>query len=162
MRTPTRHWTRHALGTGRCGLPRATSSCAANALNASLTQPSRVSPMAPEALPLGFLLCQGPHFSSLPSRAHGFQVPPRLLLPQEPHRAGRAGAQTRQGEPSTLTVPSGHLPPTPLGSYQVLASMYWGQVVWETPVDFQGRFILDQDPSLLIMNMPSINGSCYC
>lgn len=162
MRTPTRHWTRHALGTGRCGLPRATSSCAANALNASLTQPSRVSPMAPEALPLGFLLCQGPHFSSLPSRAHGFQVPPRLLLPQEPHRAGRAGAQTRQGEPSTLTVLSCHLPPRPLGSYQVLASMYWGQVVWEPPVDFRGRFILDQDPSLPIINMPSINGSCCC
>ncbi|XP_067604388.1 sorting nexin-32 isoform X2 [Pseudorca crassidens] len=43
MRTPTRHWTRRAPGTGRCGPPRATSSCAASALNASPTQPSRSS-----------------------------------------------------------------------------------------------------------------------
>ncbi|XP_066893681.1 sorting nexin-32 isoform X2 [Kogia breviceps] len=42
-RTPTRHWTRRAPGTGRCGPPRATSSCAASALNASPTQPSRSS-----------------------------------------------------------------------------------------------------------------------
>ncbi|XP_064432242.1 sorting nexin-32 isoform X2 [Mirounga angustirostris] len=98
MRMPTRPWTRHALGTGRFGLLRATSNSAANASNASLTQPSRVSPMAPETLPLGCLPCRGPHFSSLPSRAHGFQVPPGLLLPQEPHRVGRAGAQTCQGK----------------------------------------------------------------
>ncbi|XP_049569113.1 sorting nexin-32 isoform X3 [Orcinus orca] len=43
MRMPTRHWTRRAPGTGRCGPPRATSSCAASALNASPTQPSRSS-----------------------------------------------------------------------------------------------------------------------
>ncbi|XP_007171020.2 sorting nexin-32 isoform X1 [Balaenoptera acutorostrata] len=43
MRTPTRHWTRRAPETGRCGPPRATSSCAASASNASPTQPSRSS-----------------------------------------------------------------------------------------------------------------------
>ncbi|XP_059959461.1 sorting nexin-32 isoform X3 [Mesoplodon densirostris] len=43
MRTPIRHWTRRAPGTGRCGAPSATSSCAASALNASPTQPSRSS-----------------------------------------------------------------------------------------------------------------------
>ncbi|XP_055210501.1 sorting nexin-32 isoform X4 [Gorilla gorilla gorilla] len=42
-RMPTRRWTRHAPGTGRCGPPRATSSCAANASSASPTPPSKSS-----------------------------------------------------------------------------------------------------------------------
>uniref|UniRef100_A0A8D1L2P2 Sorting nexin 32 n=1 Tax=Sus scrofa TaxID=9823 RepID=A0A8D1L2P2_PIG len=66
-RTPARHWTRRAPGTGRCGPLRATSSCAASASNAFLTQPSRVRPAALEPLPLGCPPCQGPHASPLQS-----------------------------------------------------------------------------------------------
>lgn len=43
MRMLTRRWTELELGTGKCGQQRATNSCAASALSASLTLPNRVS-----------------------------------------------------------------------------------------------------------------------
>lgn len=49
-------------------------------------------PHGPRAPAAGQPTPPGSHFSSLPSRAHGLQVPPCVLLPQEPHRAGGAGA----------------------------------------------------------------------
>nr|XP_008531158.1 PREDICTED: sorting nexin-32 isoform X2 [Equus przewalskii] len=44
-----------------------------------------------------------PLLSPLLSRAHGLQVPPCLLFPQEPHRVGGAGAQTCQGQHTAST-----------------------------------------------------------
>lgn len=141
MRTPTRPWTRHAPGTGRCGLPRATSNCAANASNASPTQPSRVSPRAPEPVPLGCLPCQGPHFSSLPSpelmdfksrRVSSFRKNLIELAELELKHA-------KVSPPSSLCPLPASLPSNPrsLGSYQVLASMCWREVVWQPSMTFR-------------------------
>ena len=57
----------HQQHTRRCGLQRATNSCAASASNASLTQPGRVSPVAHKPLPLHWPPCQSPHSSLLQS-----------------------------------------------------------------------------------------------
>lgn len=46
MRTLTKRWTKLVQGTGKCDQQRATNSCVASALSASLTLPSRVSPEA--------------------------------------------------------------------------------------------------------------------
>lgn len=76
-------------------------------LSDSAKQGKPYSPGAPATgLPTLPRLPRLPLLSPLLSRAHGLQVPPCLLFPQEPHRVGGAGAQTCQGEPSRLTEPS--------------------------------------------------------
>lgn len=155
MRTPTRHWTKHAPGTEKCGLLRATSNGAANASSVSLTQPSRVSPMAPEPQQLGCLPCQGPHFSSL-LFPELMDFKSRRVISFRKNLVELAELELKHAKvspPPSLWPLTAFLPPSPrpLGSYQVLASRCWGRSgSREQPLTFQGCFILEQDPSLLI------------
>lgn len=114
-------------------------------------------PHSLEPPPLGCLPCQGLHSPPLLSRAHGLQVPPCFLFPQEPHRVGGAGAQTRQGEPPNLTETSCCLPPSPrpLGSHHRLSFRIRQPAA--VPAEVQGH-----DLFLSNSKKPLINGSCYC